>query len=173
MSRHLDEIKSKLSYISANKTVLDLLLEFERTLDQCNVYAYRNWLNGELVDGPDIDRYWITCKFMYPQSMMPDPMGGMRLQKYGCKVTFEKDEFKAPVQVRSKSDHANPHTKSAKLKTHAVWVVTIQMPKRFVDERIMDSINLNNSIDVNTQDLSDAYDSDMAGVEDINSTGGL
>ena len=23
-----------------------------------NVYAYKNWINGEIVDGPDIERYW-------------------------------------------------------------------------------------------------------------------
>lgn len=163
---HLNDIKEQLALVAASKSTLDMLLEFEKTLDNCNLYAYKNWKSGELVSGPEIERYWFTCKFMYPYSMMPDPMGALRLEKYGCKVTFEKDIFEAPVEISDNSSYRDPHRKAAKLKKHNVWIVTIQMPKQFIDERLADEIENENSIVLNTDDISAAYDSDIDSVED-------
>lgn len=167
MPKHLDEVKERLAFVAADKTVLDMLLEFERTLDNANVYAYQNWMCGELVSGPDIERYWMTCKFMYPHKLMPDPMGGMRLQKYGCKVTYEKDILEVPVKITGNESYADPYSKSAKLKKHPVWIVTIQMPKKFIDERLMDEIEAANSIAVDTDDISGAYDEGVDEVENM------
>lgn len=167
MATHLDDVKEQLAMISAEKSVLDMLLEFERTMDNANVFAYQNWLSGELVDGPKIERYWVTCKFMYPYNLMPDPMGGMRLEKFECKVTFQKDIFESPVKVTGPASYADPRTKSAKLKKHPVWIVTIQMPKSFIDERLQDEVESQNSIAVDTDDISTAYDDNISEVEDM------
>ena len=34
-------------------------------LDNLNVYAYKNLLKGEAVEGPKIERYWVTVTLMY------------------------------------------------------------------------------------------------------------
>lgn len=170
MSRHLNDIKNKLSYLNSNINVLDLLMEFERTIDNANVYAYKNWINGEIVEGPNIERYWVTVKLMFPYTMMPDPMGGMRLTKYGCKLSYEKDIFEAPVRIRGKESYSDFSRKKAKLKKHKVWIVTICMPKRYLDERLLDIISSNddeNSLDVNVDDVSAAYDANVESAEDI------
>lgn len=164
MSRHLNDVKNKLSYLHSNVNVLDLLMEFERTIDNAGVYGYQNWMEGEIVEGPEIDRYWVTVDFMFPYSMMPDPMGGMRLIKLGCKVTYRKDNFDVPVTVTGRQSYQDFNKKTAKLKKHKVWIVSVRMPKRFLDERLLDIIGSHgedNSIDVNTADISDAYDADV------------
>ena len=38
--------------INGNETLLDLLLEFEKILDETGIYAYKNWQLGEVVVGP-------------------------------------------------------------------------------------------------------------------------
>ena len=170
MSRHLNDIKNKLSYLHANVNVLDLLMEFERTMDNADLYAYQNWMEGEIVEGPEIDRYWVTVDFMFPYSMMPDPMGGMRLVKLGCKVTYRKDCFDVPVTVTGRNSYSDFSKRKAKIKTHKVWIVSIRMPKRFLDERILDIIGSNgdeNSIAVDTDDISAAYDANTESVEDF------
>ncbi len=174
MSRHLNDVKNKLSYLNSNVNVLDLLMEFERTMDNANVYAYKNWMDGEIVQGPDIERFWVTVDFMFPYNMMPDPMGGMRLTKLGCKVTYRKDNFKVPVKITGRHSYSNFEQKKAKIKTHKVWIVSICMPKRFLDERLLDIINSNgdeNSLDVDTTDISDAYDANVESVEDMGEGG--
>ena len=51
------------------------LIDFERVLDELDLYAFRNWPLGELVAGPEIGRYTVTCTFMWPERLMPDPRG--------------------------------------------------------------------------------------------------
>ena len=43
----LDNIRS----IDKNGTLLDILLEFERVLDEAGLYAYKNWSLGEVAEG--------------------------------------------------------------------------------------------------------------------------
>lgn len=167
MATHLEDIKQQLALVASDKTKLDMLMEFEKTLDTANLYAYKNWISGELVAGPEIERYWFTCKFMYPYKMMPDPLGGMRLHKYGCKVSFEKGVFESPVKVSGRESYRDTYSKAARLKKHPVWIVTIQMPKKFMDERLIDEIDNVNSIGVDTSDISAAYDSGVDEVTDV------
>ena len=56
MTTDLDSIKQTLVGISKGDSILDTLLEFERTLDNAEIFAYKNWILGELVEGPEIDR---------------------------------------------------------------------------------------------------------------------
>ena len=46
-----------------NDTAFTILKDFERVLDQLDLYVYDNWENGELVSGPEITRHFITCSF--------------------------------------------------------------------------------------------------------------
>ena len=46
----LDNIRS----IDKNGTLLDILLEFERVLDDSGLYAYKNWSLGEVAEGPKL-----------------------------------------------------------------------------------------------------------------------
>jgi hypothetical protein len=39
------------------------LLDFERVLDELDLYAFRNWAIGELVAGPEISKYRVACTF--------------------------------------------------------------------------------------------------------------
>ena len=61
------------------------LLDFERVLDSVHLYAYENWVKGELVAGPKVEKHWVTCSFMWPKKMMPEPMGAKRLIDYNIK----------------------------------------------------------------------------------------
>lgn len=167
MSRNLTDITNSLAYVSNNITMLDMLLEFERTLDNTELYAYKNWISGELVEGPTVERYWVTCKFMYPYKMMPDPAGGLRLEKIGCKIKYDKDKLKVPMKVKDHSSYTNPNTKRVRLKVHPVWIVTIRMPRHFIDERILDDIEAANNVSINTDDISAAYDGAVEDVTDL------
>jgi hypothetical protein len=124
----LDVIKN-VQDIYENNTSLGVLKDFERVLDEMDVYVYKNWLDGELAVGPKVERHWISCGFMWPEDKMPDPSGGRRLLELGCKITYERTHLIEPIRIR-KPDDFRPGTKKGKLEHKPVWLVTITMPKK-------------------------------------------
>lgn len=124
----LDIIKNVHS-LYENNSSLAALKDFERVLDEMDMYVYDNWIDGELAYGPKIDRHWITVGFMWPLKQMPDPDGGKRLLDLGCKVQYQKSHLVEPREIRTPKD-LRPGTKKGKLDRKPIWIVEIQMPKK-------------------------------------------
>lgn len=114
-----------------SNTSFQVLKDFERVLEELDLYVYKNWEDGELLAGPQIDRHWITCKFMWERTNMPDPMGAKRLSDYDCKIGYSKSYIVRPRPIR-KEDDVRPDSRKGKLDRHPIWVVEIQMPKKLV-----------------------------------------
>jgi len=138
---------------------LTTLLDFERVLDEVDIYAFRNWDIGELVAGPDIGKYRVTCTFMWPLKMMPDPRGGRRLLAFDCEVEYAKKEIKIPIKITDPSDY-RPGTKKAKLMTRDVWLVSITMPKALMNDIRTGSIEMEDQ-DIELDELDQAYEQDL------------
>ena len=86
---------------------LDTLLDFERVLDELDIYAFKNWEIGELVAGPNIGKYRVTCTFMWPANLMPDPRGGRRLLPFDCEVLYKKQKIKIPIKINNQIGRAH------------------------------------------------------------------
>ena len=123
----LDVIRN-IDDIYENNTSLAILKDFERVLDELDLYVYENWLDGEVAYGPKVDRHWITVGFMWPREKMPDPVGGKRLLDLGCKVAYQKSHLIVPRTIKTPED-IRPGTKKGKLDQEPIWIVEIQMPK--------------------------------------------
>ena len=123
-----DIIKNIESIYESNSS-LAALKDFERVLDEVNMYVYENWVDGEIAYGPKIDRHWITTGFMWPREKMPDPIAAKRLTELGCKVRYEKTHMVEPRKIR-KPDDIRPGTKKGHLDHKPIWVVEITMPKK-------------------------------------------
>lgn len=171
MTTDLDSIKQTLVNISRGETILDTLLEFERTLDNAELFAYKNWILGELVEGPEIGRYWYKTTWMYPYAMMPDPNGGLRLTKLGAKVNFRKGTFKRPVKVEGPQDWVDPQSKRAKMVDSEVWLVTIDMPMKYI-QRGFDQTDdiIQKDIEAANAELADAYEEEAAEMPEMQPT---
>ena len=87
------DIVKNVEGIYESDTAFSILKDFERVLDELDLYVYENWEDGELVSGPNIERHWVSCEFMWPMDKMPDPMGGKRLLDYDCKVSYKKRSY--------------------------------------------------------------------------------
>ena len=124
----LDIIRN-LDNIYENNTTLAILKDFERVLDEMDIYVYENWIDGELAYGPQVDRHWITVGFMWPKNKMPNPDAAKRLLDLGCKVKYEKSFLVEPRKIKSPEDY-RPGTKKGRLDRKAIWIVEIQMPKK-------------------------------------------
>ena len=162
MTTDLDSIKQTLVNISKGDTILDTLLEFERTIDNAELFAYKNWILGELVEGPTIGRYWYKTVWMYPYEMMPDPNGGLRLTKIGAKVNFRKGVFKRPTKVKGPQDWINPESKRAKMIESEIWLVTIELPMKYINRGLEQTDDIiQKDIDQTNAELADAFDEEM------------
>ena len=126
----LDIIRNVQSLYAVGPT-LTILKDFERVLDELDVYVFTNWEDGELLSGPVDARHFVTCSFMWPADKMPDPSGGKRLLDRGCKVTYAKDELLKPREIKSPEDY-RPGTVKGKIDAHDIWVVQIKMPKELI-----------------------------------------
>ena len=163
-----DNFFNDIDYVSIVSTVkgiftsdgsMNTLLDFERVLDEADLYAFRNWELGELVQGPDVRRYSVACVFMWPYKLMPNPKGARRLVAIGCKVKFAKSEVKVPVEIKDYDDYV-PGTRYPKMKEKAVWFVYIEIPKSLLDDIKEGTIDLAGQ-EIDLEQLDDSYDDDL------------
>ena len=125
------EVIKNIEEIYRSDMSFTVLKDFERVIDDLDIYVYENWADGELVHGPEISKHWVTCAFMWDIDKMPDPMGGKRLLDYDCKVTYKRDKIVKPRKIRKPGD-IRPGTKKGMLDTFPIWVVEIMMPKKLI-----------------------------------------
>jgi hypothetical protein len=135
------------------------LLDFERVLDELDLYAFKNWQIGELVSGPIIGKYRVTCVFLWPERLMPDPRGARRLLPFDCEVRYKKTLMKVPMKIEDPSDY-RPGTKKARLVEKKIWLVEITMPKALMSDIRTGSVELEDQ-DIDLADLDDAYEQDL------------
>ena len=155
----LDIIKNVQSLYAVGPT-LGILKDFERVIDELDVYVFKNWDEGELLSGPNDSRHFVTCSFMWPEDKMPDPAGGKRLLDRGCKVTYKRDELLKPREIKSPEDY-RPGTTKGKIDSHPIWVVEIKMPKDLIG-------NFKHGKDeIESQDAMDQASGDLSSLNDI------
>jgi hypothetical protein len=153
------QIAENIQDIYLSEGSLLTLLDFERVLDELDIYAFKNWPIGELVQGPDIGKYRVTCIFMWPEKLMPDPRGGRRLLPFDCEVKYKKTNMRVPVKITDPSDY-RPGTHKAKIMEKKVWLVQITMPKALMSDIRTGSIELEDE-EIDLEDLDRAYEQDL------------
>lgn len=123
--------------------LLDILVQMEDVLDSMDVYVFKNWLKGEVAEGPQVRRYWLDMTLRYPYDEMPDPRAALRLLKHGVRVDFEKarvgdDDEAKPLDKNDPA--ANPQTanelavegQEEEDTSNMVWLVRVSIPRRLV-----------------------------------------
>lgn len=156
MPANIKDIIENTKEIFMTDSAVNSLLDFERVIDELDCYAFSNWKQGELVEGPIYEKYFVTCTFMWPYKKMPDPRAGERLLEYGCEVKYKKDMLEYPVKVKTPNDF-QAGTKMPKMAKTPVWLVEIVMPKSLMQEIHQGSIELeHDTIDV--EDIEQSYE---------------
>jgi len=131
--------------------LLDILLQMEDVLDSLDIYVSKNWFKGELIDGPNVRRYWLGMTLRYDYHDMPNPKGALRLTKHGIKVQFNKvdDERDAEDSEAEKQDDDRYH-----------WEITIEIPRRIIGQFSTTELDFYDD-EVDIDDVQDARDSGM------------
>lgn len=170
-SKEIDIVKR----LNDNEHLLDILIEIENFMDSLDLYVFKNWIDGIIVDGPNVKRHWASIILKFDYDKMPDPQGGMRLIKHGCNVYFKesqeieyveqspndtigqannKIENDSIVSDKSKKsslmyqgnnvqepDDEHDETQLLKKVIEKIWLVEIQIPRRFLSHIIDDTVN--------------------------------
>lgn len=145
--------------ITDSEDLIDLLIDLEDYLDGNNIYAFANWIDGELVKGPIVKKYWVTVTLKWKYDKMPDPRAARRLLAQGTRIEFSKSEEEENVTVKTPADF-QPGTKKPKLRKVPVWLVKISVPRRFVsniDDEVLDLYDQ----DIDSETIEDAAPEDV------------
>lgn len=156
MSKAIADVIDNTKEIFMTDSSLSSLMDFERVLDELDLYVFKHWKEGELVEGPIYEKYFVTCTFMWPYKRMPDPRGGERLLDYDCEVYYSKDQLEYPVKVEDPADFEDG-TKMPKMKHVPIWLVKIVMPKKLMQEIQQGSLELE-SANLDLEDIEQAYE---------------
>jgi len=156
MSKAIHDVIENTKEIFMTDSSLNSLLDFERVLDELDIYVFKHWKEGELVEGPVYEKYFVTCTFMWPYKLMPDPRGGERLLEYDCEIYYSKDTLEYPIKVKNPDDFV-PGTKMPKMKKAPIWLVKIVMPKKLMQEIQQGSLDLE-STTLDLEDIEKAYE---------------
>jgi hypothetical protein len=164
----IKDIISNIEQIYGSNNSLQLLKDFERVLDELDVYVFDSWIDGELVEGPKESRYYVECTFMWPYEQLPEPAGGQRLVEYGCRVQVAESEIASVRKIKTPED-IRPGTRKGKIDHKQIWMIKISMPKKLMSDinrgyteldknKIEDIVNaniINSSIDPAEQQAQD------------------
>lgn len=129
----IKDIIANIEQIYGSNNSLGLLKDFERVLDELDVYVFDHWIDGELVEGPKESRYFVQCTFMWPQDQLPDPAGGRRLLDYGCKVQVAESKIARVRKIKTPND-IRPGTRKGKIDQQPIWMIKIAMPKKLMND---------------------------------------
>lgn len=158
--------------LNDNTSMLDVAMECADFMEQTGAFAYKNWEDGELVDGPFLDRYFVAFTLMYPKKKAPDPDYIARIMKLDCIVKMEKDEYRRVYFERNEDVKFGEQMFTKNIGKHEVWLVHIKIPQRFL---ILDGNTVFNidGRDMYYDDIEAVYDNDVSKSEgEAGSTGG-
>lgn len=116
--------------------LLDILVSFEEYLDNMNLYVYEGWMDGVVVEGPIVSKYWVEVTLKYDGDKMPDPRGLLMFTNQGvkvsCKQTYEEVAIEKP---RSMDDMYYPSAGAVKPQVQQVPVILFKfvVPRQLLD----------------------------------------
>lgn len=133
--------------------LLDILIQMEDILDSLDIYVFKNWIKGVVVEGPIVSRHWYTFTLKYPYKDMPDPRAGKRLLKHGIKVSYsratdEPDDRHVDITGKMVPEESE---------TLKEWMVTIGFPKRLIGQFNYNELEIYDD-EIDIDDIEDAKD---------------
>lgn len=147
--------------LNNSNSLTDILIQLENFMDNLDIYVFRNWFDGEVIEGPIIKRYWVSFKLKYDYDKMPEPLGGLRLIKHGAKVRYVEilesvlKKKNNPIATNNEYSYSDPEMEDKK-----VWIVEIVVPRKYIEE--LDDSDLEDYDDeIDIEHISDSRDEDM------------
>lgn len=120
-----------------SRNMIATLIQIEDFFDSNHLYAFNNWIEGVIWDGPDVSRHWIEITLQYPATLMPEPKGILRFHEMGVKYDFKKSTVLVPMKVKSPDD-LDSMTRKPKEEEQDIWLVTLTIPRHLIEDPLPD-----------------------------------
>lgn len=156
MPQSIKDVIENTKTVYMSDSALNTLLDFERIIDELDIYSFDHWMQGEVVAGPEYEKYFVTVTFMWPYKKRPHVRGAQRLADYDCIVKYKKEILEYPIKVKTSGDF-EPGTKMPKMGKVPVWLVTITVPKKLMQEIHRGSLELEGE-KVDSEDIQASYE---------------
>ena len=156
VNKTLKDVIENTKQIYMTDSSINTLLDFERIIDELDIYTFDHWKQGEIVEGPVYEKYFVTCTLMWPYKRKPDTRGAKRLAEYGCVIKYRKDILEYPIKIKAPKDF-EPGTKMPKLGKAPVWLVTITVPKKLMQDIHQGSLELESET-IDSEDIEQSYE---------------
>ena len=143
--------------------LLDILLGVEEYFDNMDLYAYKNWIYGEVVEGPIVSKYWVELTLKFDHDTFPDPIATKIFEKQGTKIFVRPDWEVYPIaHPRGNDDMQSVLGNAASMRKpkderKAILLYKFQIPRRLVNPESFDEYKLMSS-DFNSNSLQDGID---------------
>lgn len=143
--------------------LLDILLGIEEYFDNMDLYAYKNWIYGELVEGPIVSKYWVEITLKYDHDTFPDPVATKIFERQGTKIFVRPDWEIYPISHPRGNDDMQSVLGNAssmrkpKDERKPIILYKFQIPRRLVNPESFDEYKLMAS-DFNSNTLNDEVD---------------
>lgn len=169
----MEQLDNKfINRLDDSNSLVDVLIQLENFIDNLDIYVFKNWFEGEIIDGPVIRKYWVGMSLLYEHDKMPDPSGALILEKHGAKVKYTLRNIEDTSVTKNALDLPaigqitdieggqgvygdNSVTLNAMRvpSVKKVWIVDIMVPRIFIDEL--------NALDIDVYDSASEDDIDI------------
>ncbi|SOK58607.1 hypothetical protein [Yersinia phage fHe-Yen9-04] len=143
--------------------LLDILLGVEEYFDNMDLYAYKNWIYGEVVEGPIVSKYWVEITLKFDHQTFPDPVATQMFERQGTKIFIRPDWEIYPIaHPRGNEDMQSvlgngSSMRKPKDERKAIILYKFQIPRRLVNPESFDEYKLMAS-DFNSNTMQDDVD---------------
>ena len=167
------DVKNTIQKLFDDDGLREILLGVEEYFDNMDLYVFDNWIDGELVEGPIVSKYWVECTFKYQKEKMPDPRGSLLFLNQGTKITFKEDIELVPIHIPLSPDDIDSQTGKSKDKEVPIILVKFQIPRRLVDTKSVQEYEIMDQDDAQEADNiaeeanfpDDSMDGSESGIE--------
>lgn len=145
------EYNKLIKRLEDNQTLIDVLIQVEDYFDSLDLYAFDNWIEGEIVEGPFVKKYWVSITLKYFKNQKPSIDGAKRLIKHGCKLSIRKGKEEVSIEP-SRDNKLSSFAYSSsppKMKIEDIYLIKIDVPKRFVQTLNIVGIEYEFGVDIN------------------------
>jgi hypothetical protein len=135
------DVSNTIQKLFDDEGLRNILLNIDEFFDNIDLYVFKNWIDGELVEGPNVSKYWVDVSFKYLADKMPDPKGAYLFVNQGTKVEFRKDIEHVPVEIPMSPNDIQPNGKP-QIKEVPIFIVRFTIPRKVVDSSSMQEYDI-------------------------------
>lgn len=152
------DVRGTVQKLFDDSGLMDILLGVEEYFDNADLYVFQGWIDGEIVEGPVVSKYWVEVTLKYDMDKMPDPRGAYLFENQGTKIMVRQDVERVIPKYAKDMDDLD--IESGKVKEEKVPVILIKfvIPRRLVDAASVEEYKL---LDDDMEETGDVLQDNM------------